>query len=218
MISNKAATEKALLRPIAYLFGATLKPWVRTLDARVADYSQDTDPATIGYGGPAIFLLWHEYILLPVAERRNLGITLLIGPHRDADWLDWIARDFGFNTVRGSSTKGGIKAILQFRKEHPSTSLVVTPDGPKGPRRVLSPGCIQLSGLLQMPVIPVGIGFHRPIRAKTWDNFAIPRPGSRARVVLGDRIQIPRGLNETQLEAHRLWIEEILHQIGRAHV
>jgi lysophospholipid acyltransferase (LPLAT)-like uncharacterized protein len=124
-----------------------------------------------------------------------------------------MAQDFAYHTVRGSSTKGGLKAILQYRKEHQNSSLVVTPDGPKGPRRVLAPGCIQLSSLLQLPIIPVGIGYHRPYRAPTWDRFAIPRPGSRARMILGSRLTIPRKLDENGIEEHRLWVENAVHRL-----
>jgi lysophospholipid acyltransferase (LPLAT)-like uncharacterized protein len=207
------AVNPVVLRPIAFLFGHLIKGLVRTLDARLADYSDDSDVTTDQFTTPAIYIFWHENILLPFVTRSRAGMTLLVSQHRDANWLDWMAQDFCYNTVRGSSTKGGLKAILQYRKEHQNSSLVVTPDGPKGPRRVLAPGCIQLSSLLQVPIIPVGIGYHRPYRAPTWDRFAIPRPGSRARLILGSRMSIPRKLDEAGIEEHRLWVENAVHQL-----
>ena len=202
-----------ILRPAAFLLGFSIKGLVRTLDARVADYRDDTDVTTDRFTSPAIYIFWHENILLPFVTRSRHGMTLLVSQHRDANWLDWMAQDFAYHTVRGSSTKGGLKAILQYRKEHQNSSLVVTPDGPKGPRRVLAPGCIQLSSLLQLPIIPVGIGYHRPYRAPTWDRFAIPRPGSRARMILGSRLTIPRKLDENGIEEHRLWVENAVHRL-----
>ncbi|MFN6137460.1 MAG: hypothetical protein ACK480_03000, partial [Planctomycetota bacterium] len=80
-------------------------------------------------------------------------------------------------------------------------------------RRVLSPGCIQLSSLLQLPIIPVGVGYHRPYRAPTWDRFAIPRPGSRARLILGSRLIVPRKLDESGIEEHRKWVENAVHRL-----
>lgn len=202
-----------IFRPIAFLLGNVLKGLVRTLDARLADYGDDTDVTTEYFTTPAIYIFWHENILLPFITRSRSGMTLLVSQHRDANWLGWMAQDFCYHTVRGSSTKGGLKAILQYRKEHQNSSLVVTPDGPRGPRRVLAPGCVQLSSLLQIPIIPVGVGYDRPYRAPTWDRFAIPRPGSRARLILGSRITIPRKLDEAGIEQHRKWVEDAVHRL-----
>lgn len=205
--------NKKILRPVAFLVGSLIKGIVRTLDARVADYSQDVDVTTDQFTTPAVYLFWHENILLPFVTRSRSGMTLLVSQHRDANWLGWLAQDFGFHTVRGSSTKGGLKAILQYRKEHQNSSLVVTPDGPKGPRRVMAPGCIQLSSLLQVPIIPVGVGYDKPYRASTWDRFAIPLPGSRARLILGSRMTVPRKLDEAGVEEHRKWVENAIHRL-----
>ena len=109
--------------------GKFLQALVRTLDARLADYADDTDVTTERFTQPALYLFWHENILLPFVTRSRFGMTLLVSQHRDANWLGWMARDFAYHTVRGSSTKGGLKAILQYRKEHQNSSLVVTPDG-----------------------------------------------------------------------------------------
>ena len=205
--------SQRILRPVAFMAGKFLQALVRTLDARLADYADDTDVTTERFTQPALYLFWHENILLPFVTRSRFGMTLLVSQHRDANWLGWMARDFAYHTVRGSSTKGGLKAILQYRKEHQSSSLVVTPDGPKGPRRVLAPGSIQLSSLLQVPIIPVGIGYDRPYRAPTWDRFALPKPGSRARMILGPRLSIPRKLDEQGVEEHRHWVEQAIHRL-----
>jgi hypothetical protein len=199
------------MRAAAYLLGRGLKAWMDTMDSRFSGYDFSADVSSSTYTEPVLYVHWHEYILLPTAVRRGSGMTLLVSEHRDANWLGWVAEDFGFRTVRGSSTKGGIKAILRFRKEYRDSSLVVVPDGPKGPRRVVSQGCIQLSSMLRMPIVPVGMGFHRPYRAKSWDRLAIPRLSSRVRLVLGPKITIPRGLDDQGIESYRSCIEQMLH-------
>ncbi|MCE2799808.1 MAG: DUF374 domain-containing protein [Planctomycetaceae bacterium] len=174
-----------ILRPAAFLLGFLIKGLVRTLDARVADYLDDTDVTTDRFTSPAIYIFWHENILLPFVTRSRHGMTLLVSQHRDANWLDWMAQDFAYHTVRGSSTKGGLKAILQYRKEHQNSSLVVTPDGPKGPRRVLAPGCIQLSSLLQNGIeehrLWVENAVHRlTYEAECWALDGLPRERERS--------------------------------------
>src|SRR5262249_48313310 len=74
------------------------------------------------------------------------------------------------------------------------SSLIVTPDGPRGPRRRLAEGAIFLASRLQMPIVCMGFAFERPWRQKSWDRFAIPRPFSRARAVISGFIDIPPNL------------------------
>lgn len=210
---QKSIQPKAI-RLLSTGLGLFLQAWMRSVDARIADYGTNADAALREFNRPALYIMWHEYILLPATSRKGSDLTLLVGLHRDADWFSEVVENFGFKTVRGSSSRGGIKAILQYKREHQQTSLVLTPDGPRGPRRVLSPGCIQLASLLRIPVIPIGCGFNAPFRNGSWDHFAVPRFGSRGRMILGPAIDIPRKLNEDQLEAYRMHVETIMHTIN----
>ncbi|MCU0708712.1 MAG: DUF374 domain-containing protein [Pirellula sp.] len=211
---SPSIVQRILMRSFANGLGVALKAWVSTLDVRAADYAPNSDAVLTEFHGPAIYVLWHEYLLLPTVLRRGCDLTLLIGMHRDADWLGEVADSFGFKTVRGSSTRGGVKAILQYIREHRHTSLVIATDGPKGPRRVLSSGCIQLASFLQLPIIAAGCGFDRPYRSKSWDRLAFPRAGSRGRMIVGPRVSIPRKLTEAQLNHYRTYIESMLQHIN----
>jgi lysophospholipid acyltransferase (LPLAT)-like uncharacterized protein len=191
-----------------------LRAWMRTVDTRIADYEPNTDTALQEFRQPAIYSIWHEYIMLPAFTRRGSDLTLLVGLHRDADWMSELSESLGFQIVRGSSSRGGIKAVLKYVKEHKDGSLALTPDGPRGPRRVMSVGCIQLASLLQMPLIPVGCGFDAPFRNRTWDRFAVPRIGSRGRMILGPPMRIPRKLDEARLEAYRVHMEHAMHVVN----
>ncbi len=210
---NKRRIQSYSIRMLATFLGMTLKAWMRTVDTRIADYEPKSDVALQGFDRPALYILWHEYILLPAATRRGSDMTLLVSQHRDAFWFSEIVENFGFKTVRGSTSHGGIKAILQYRKAHKETSLVLTPDGPRGPRRQMSPGCIQLSSLLQMPLIPVGCGYHSPYRLRTWDRFGVPRMGTRARMILGPKIQVRRKLDDRSVEEYRTYVEQVMHSL-----
>ncbi len=188
-----------------------IRAWMRTLDARIACYDPTMDPAVAGFNGPAIYVVWHEYLALPPCNRRGCDVTMLLSQHRDAHWLTEVINQFGFKTVRGSTSRGGVQAILKIRRSNRGTSLVITPDGPRGPRRELSSGCVFLAGLLGIPIVPLGCGFDRPWRNMgAWDKFAIPRPSSRARIVLGPAIQVPRKQTKEQIEEYRRYIESML--------
>ena len=193
------------------LLAFAIRAWMRTLDSRITCYEPAMDPAVAGFEGPAIYVVWHEYLALPPCNRRGCDVTMLLSQHRDAHWLTEVISQFGFKTVRGSTSRGGVQAILQIRRNNRGTSLVITPDGPRGPRRELSSGCVFLAGLLGIPIVPLGCGFDRPWRnTGAWDKFAIPRPSSRARIVLGPAIRVPRKLSKEQIEDYRIHIQSML--------
>ena len=90
-----------------------------------------------------------------------------------------------------------------------STHLTITPDGPRGPRRRLAPGCVYLASKLGLPLVLMGFGYDRPWRVhRAWDQFAVPRPCSRARAVVSGEIFVPPELDREGLEHFRRRIEE----------
>ena len=99
--------------------------------------------------------------------------------------------------------------ISRGEKNH----LTLTPDGPRGPRRKMAPGAVYLSSKLQMPLVLCGIGYDRPYRINSWDRFALPRYGSRARVVLSDDILIPTGIDRDTINFYCQKIEKILNHL-----
>jgi hypothetical protein len=91
--------------------------------------------------------------------------------------------------------------------------LAITPDGPRGPRRKLAQGPVYLSSKLGLPIVAMGFGFERPWRMPTWDRFALPRPGTRARGVVSPAIHLPRDLDRDGLEHYRLQVERMLNTL-----
>jgi hypothetical protein len=91
--------------------------------------------------------------------------------------------------------------------------MAITPDGPRGPRRQLAQGPIFLASRLGLPIVPMGLGYDRPWRTPTWDKFAVPRPFSRARGVVGPEIYIPPDLDRTGMEVRRRAVERLLTEL-----
>ena len=145
-------------------------------------YDRTVDPAFC-VGEPRIYVFWHEYILLPLALRGHCHLSMLLSQHADADILARIAHHLGFDCVRGSSRRGGARAIMELEEHSRNKHLTITPDGPRGPRRRLAMGPVYLASRLQLPLVVMGFGYDRPWRVNSWDQFAVPRPFSRARAV-----------------------------------
>jgi lysophospholipid acyltransferase (LPLAT)-like uncharacterized protein len=186
------------------------RAWMRTLDYRAAFYDRAVDPA-LGIGGPRIYIFWHENILIPLYLRGHCQLTMLLSQHSDADILARIAHHFGFDCVRGSTYRGGARAIWELFDRSRRQHLTITPDGPRGPRRQLAQGPIFLASRLQLPLVVMGFGYDRPWRASSWDRFAVPRPFSRARAVIGPPLTLPPNLNRAELEHCRRRVERLLN-------
>ncbi|MCA9269438.1 MAG: lysophospholipid acyltransferase family protein [Planctomycetales bacterium] len=187
--------------------------WMGTLDYKAMFFDETVDPAHDLFRGPAIYVFWHEYILAPFFLRGHCRIAMLLSRHRDADWLAEAARFMGFESIRGSTFRGGQAALREMARRLGKSNIAITPDGPRGPRRQLAQGPIYLASTLGVPLVAMGLGYDRPWRMPTWDRFALPRLGSRARAIVGPRLHIPGSLSRAELEEQRLRVEGVLNRL-----
>lgn len=211
---RRHASPATLWRLAGFLGIRGLDAWMSTLSYRGCRYDLSVDPADASFHGPAIYVFWHEYIPLPIYLRPHCRLAMLISQHQDAEILQHVANFAGLDVVRGSSNRGSTAALRELIERGKGMNLAITPDGPRGPRRKLAQGCIYLSSRLEIPIVPIGFGYDRPWRnRKSWDHFAVPRPYSRCRAILGPRLQMPPGLEKQDIELHRQWVESQLEKL-----
>jgi len=196
---------------IAFAFG--LRNAVNFLDCKIVYHDRSFDPRLPEFHETTIGVFWHEYLALLVAAWSGTPVTMLVSQHRDAEWLNQAAERLGFSVVRGSTRRGGSRAIRQLRQLCKTNTLGIAPDGPQGPRRTMSMGPVFLASLFGMPIVPVGVGHRRPLRLSTWDRFAIGKPFSRARVICGPKIRLPVRIARDEIEDYRMHVEKILNQL-----
>lgn len=136
-------------------FGAAL---IRALGGtlRLRTLHEDRIKAFWETGRPVIVAFWHaRQIMMPLCYGGS-RIVILISEHRDGELIHRIVRRFGFDTVRGSTTRGGTRALRQMvRLGRSGADLAVTPDGPKGPRCIAQAGVVELAKLTGLPIIPL---------------------------------------------------------------
>ena len=155
-----------------------------------------------GAGSPAVFGFWHEHLpLMPalamLARRspsyRPAPIHTLVSKHNDGRFIGMVIRRFGIEPVLGSYSRGGASGLRQLVRLLRRGAMVgITPDGPRGPRRVAQPGIAQLAALAGVPVLPCAARTSRRIVLNTWDRMPIPLPFGRGVVVCGPAIVVPR--------------------------
>jgi len=187
-----------------------IRAWMSTLDYRAVFYDRSVDPV-LGIGGQRIYIFWHENILIPLYLRGHCNLAMLLSQHPDAEILARVAYHMGFDCVRGSTYRGGARAIWELLERSRSQHLTITPDGPRGPRRQMAQGPIYLASRLQLPLVVMGFGYDRPWRANSWDQFAVPRPFSRGRAIIGPPLMLPRDLDRDGLERARQRVEHLLN-------
>jgi lysophospholipid acyltransferase (LPLAT)-like uncharacterized protein len=194
---------------------AAVRWWMGTLDYKAAYYDPTIDPVFSECKGQKIYIFWHEYILFPFYLRGHCNMAMLLSRHRDAEILSHAAYHMGFDFVRGSTNRGGVTALRELLAKSKRMHLTITPDGPRGPRRRLAPGCVYLASKLELPLVVMGYGYDRPWRVRSaWDQFAIPRPFSRARAIPSGEIFIPPNLDRDGIEYFRQKIEALLNRLS----
>jgi lysophospholipid acyltransferase (LPLAT)-like uncharacterized protein len=188
--------------------------WMSTLDYKIVYHDRTIDPIFPECRGQKIYVFWHEYILFPLYLRGHCNLAMLLSRHRDAEILSHAAHYLGFDFVRGSTNRGGMVALRAMLAKSQTMHLTMTPDGPRGPRRRLAPGCIYLASKQNLPLVVMGYGYDRPWRIRSaWDQFAIPRCYSRARAVTSSDIFVPPNLDRHGLEHFRQKIERLLNHL-----
>lgn len=140
-------------------------------------------------GHQPILALWHGRILAGLHYFRNRGIVVITSQNFDGEWIARILHRFGFRTARGSSSRGGARALVQLRRDLAAgRAAAFTVDGPRGPARVVQPGVAFLAGATGQPILPYHIESDRHWTLTSWDRTQVPRPFSTVALVVGDPI------------------------------
>jgi lysophospholipid acyltransferase (LPLAT)-like uncharacterized protein len=145
-------------------------------------------------GQRVIFALWHGELLPLLWHQRGENVAIVISDHRDGEIIAQIAESLGYATVRGSSSKGGSRALIGLMREITAgRDGAITPDGPRGPARVFAPGAAIAAFRTGALIAPIRAQASRSWRLKSWDRFLIPKPFARVRVSFGPLTGVEAG-------------------------
>ncbi|MDB5313886.1 MAG: hypothetical protein JWO38_8088 [Gemmataceae bacterium] len=207
--------NRHLVRAAGWLGAGIARGLVRSLRCRDHFLGPDVARGRLALAHRFIYSIWHENILLPAVRFGGPDLAVLISSHADGQILGGLIASMGMEMVVGSTTRGGVEAVRRLVR--PDTSwrnLAVTPDGPRGPRRVVQQGIIYIASRTGMKIVPIGVGYDRPWRLGSWDRFAIPKPCSRARFVFGVPVGVPAGLRTAGLEEDRVRIQAEMDRVN----
>jgi lysophospholipid acyltransferase (LPLAT)-like uncharacterized protein len=218
-MSSKKGSEVRTNRKSAMLgtlAGWTMKLLAATLRFDIRDQCGIGSPANAI--PPVIYALWHNrFFCVPPAwnricygHRRTVALT---SASHDGDMVARAMAVFGLGSVRGSSSRRGVAALVGLKRAlNDGLDICLTPDGPRGPRYIVQPGVIKLAESTGAPIIPIHVRFSSAWRLKTWDRFVIPKPFSRVEVTFGEPIRLARGVDADTFENERLNLENLMVQ------
>ena len=167
--------------------------------------------AVIRSGRQPIMAFWHGRILPATYYFRRRGIVVITSENFDGEWIARIIERFGYGTARGSTSRGGRKALLQLTREMSNgRPAAFTLDGPRGPARVAQPGAVWLAKITGNPVLPFHIESDRYWTARSWDRTQIPKPFATAAIAIGEPLNVPAHASGADIEAARKDLEERL--------
>src|SRR5437763_11536688 len=157
---------------------------------------------------------WHGRIFPAAYYFRRRGIIVMTSENFDGEWIAGIIERFGFSTARGSSSRGGLKALLQLTRQMTAGKPAgFTVDGPRGPARVAQPGAVWLAKATGNPVLPFHLEASRHWTMRSWDRTQIPTPFATVSIVVGEPFYVPRDADEQAIESARRLLEARLRDL-----
>jgi lysophospholipid acyltransferase (LPLAT)-like uncharacterized protein len=202
-----------LLRWAGFLTAGVIRAWhstIRHMQHSVDGSQHPADPRR----RRCIYAIWHDSI--PSILYLRTRIDALISHHSDGELITQTCRFLNVGVVRGSSTRGGSAALMKMIESARDRHLLVTPDGPRGPRHVIRPGLAYLSSLTGLPIVLIAVGYQRAWRLNTWDRLALPRPWSTTCGILSEPIYAPADLRPEELTDYCGRIERRFIQLTAA--
>ncbi len=147
-----------------------------------------TEPVIVAFWHGEMLMQPYLYLKLRPKPRR---IAVMIGTHKDGEYIARLIAHFGFDTVRGSSNRNPARALLgALRKMQQGYDVAITPDGPRGPRHSVADGIVAIAHKRQCQIVPFTVTASRYWRLRSWDRFLIPKPFGTITLCAGEPFSV----------------------------
>jgi lysophospholipid acyltransferase (LPLAT)-like uncharacterized protein len=161
-----------------------------------------------------IYAFWHNRIFLGTYFFRRRSIVVITSQSLDGEYIARFIQRFGYGAVRGSSTRGGVAALVEMiRLMRQGLPMGFTVDGPKGPKYVAKIGACLLAKKTGNPVMPFVVEAEKYWEVKSWDNLQIPKPFTRARLIIAKPIYVSKAAADEELENKRHELQQSLDEL-----
>jgi len=206
--SNKEKNALKIRSPLltrlsAGVFTGAIWLLFRVLKLDFREDAPNTNPYTMLPAERYLYCVWHDSMVIPAFAGRHRSTAALTSQHADGSFVAHVLRWVGVSTIRGSTNRMGAGALRQLMRATEDKHIVITPDGPRGPRRQVSMGIAFLASRTGRAVVPTAYSCVRSWRiAGTWTDLVIPKPFARVYLLAGEPIKIPPDLRGDELQQY----------------
>jgi lysophospholipid acyltransferase (LPLAT)-like uncharacterized protein len=163
---------------------------------------------------PGIFPFWHRCVLPATWLFRNRKLAVMTSQSLDGEFIARVIHRFGFVPVRGSSTRGGQRALLEMNTiVEEGYGVAFTIDGPRGPRYIAKKGPVLLARMSGAPITPFYVAAERAWVLNTWDKLVIPKPFTRLHVQAAPKIFVPPDADDAAMERYHAEMQAALERV-----
>lgn len=184
-------------------------PLVKSLRTTIVnkEYIDDT-------GEGKLVCMWHGRTVIPAFGRFWRNFWVMISLSRDGEMQSLIYQRIGFEIIRGSTGRGGVKAAAEsVRVLKNGGKMAITPDGPRGPHEVVQDGVMFLARKSGVGLYPMGIACRPCYFAPSWDRYLVPIPFAKAAIVLAEPLFLAKDATPEEEEAVRLKLENEMKRV-----
>ncbi len=206
-------------RPLNWFLAAAVYSLCRvlfwTLRVRYIAETPDTNPFDKNCKEAFIYCVWHDAIAFPMFVGRHERTAALVSKNLDGSHLARGLRMLGIKLVRGSSSRGGANAIREILRLPSNTHLVVTPDGPRGPRRKTKPGLVFIAAHSGRAIVPTAFSAARCWKIRgSWTNLSIPKPFTTVYAIGGSPIAVPDDGTPEQMANLEVEVQQAMDRLN----
>ena len=213
-LSDYSFKDRMMIRAgdLAFYLLISLIGW----SARIEVEGWNNHETASSNGSLPIYTFWHDRIFMMTYFWRNRKIVVMTSRSFDGEYIARFIQRFGYGAARGSSTRGGVGAIVEMaRLMRAGCATAFTIDGPKGPRHIAKMGAVLLAKKSGHPILPMSVSVQKFWQAPSWDLFQIPKPFTTARVFLAAPIHVPADADDSVLKAKRDELQRVLDDLHR---
>ena len=161
-----------------------------------------------------IYSFWHDRIFAGTYFFRDRGIVVITSQSLDGEYISRFIKRLGYGSVRGSSTRGGVGALVEMiRMMRRGLAMAVTVDGPQGPPYMAKKGAVLLAKKTSNPMMPFVVETAKYWTLRSWDRLQIPKPFTRAKLIIGEPIFVAPDADEIEIERKRLELQKALDEL-----
>ncbi|MFV1963976.1 MAG: lysophospholipid acyltransferase family protein [Pirellulaceae bacterium] len=208
--------NRLVIRIAAEAFARTMSGLFWTLRTEFRMAVANTNPYKVSESARYFYSVWHDSMVIPVFAGKLRHSVALTSHHRDGSFVAQVLRSVGIATVRGSTDHGGADAVRRLMATVENKHVIITPDGPRGPRRRMSKGIVFLASRTGRAIVPTAFSSSRSWRIRgNWTDLVIPKPFAKIVLVAGEPIGVPQELPLEKLDEYVGLVQAAMDDLGR---